>query len=445
MPGRDQGGGGYRLNPTILNPQARQGTSPARSVLCIATARGPSYFKDVTTSSSQSQVVFATITNIMRTNGSTDETKKSLRTYGTGSIWLRISKKHPKGMYWLRYYANGTQRKEKSNFCICHTSRALTQAEKLLSRRTAAAAEGTLPSTKAGRALCSDLIDHLFKTLRAEKLRKIPENLPAPTKEWRTAQAERVVKEQRARWDKHLSPVFANRKAALVTKQDLEQYMADRLAAKARHATINRELALLRRAYRFGFEVRPRLVSDIPSFPTKLAESARTGFIEDAACEKLLAAVEEPGLRALCLCAYRLGFRKSELQHLLVRQFVDGWLRLFAGATKNGKARNVKLPEDVNAALATCAEGKGSDDYLFTWPNGKRIKDFRGAWNKAIKAAGVPDLIFHDLRRSAVRRLRKRGIATATAMQITGHLTRTVFDAYDQANAADVAEAAEVI
>ena len=50
-----------------------------------------------------------------------------------------------------------------------------------------------------------------------------------------------------------------------------------------------------------------------------------------------------------------LGFRKSELQNLLCLQLVDGWLRLFAGATKNGKARTVKLPDDVH----TGARGRG--------------------------------------------------------------------------------------
>ncbi len=370
-----------------------------------------------------------------------------MRTYGTGSLWLRKSKRHPKGEWWLRYYAGGRQRKENSKHCECHEKRGKSKAELLLSRRTAQAVDGTLPSTRANRTLVSDIADLLFKTLRAAAMRKIPENLPAPTKAWRTKQVEAVSSGQRGRWDKHLAPVFGDRKAALVTKQDLDSYMAARLEAKARHATINRELALLKRAYRLGFEARPRLVSDVPPFPTKLAESSRTGFVEDEVFGKVLGAIEDTGLRALVLCAFRLGFRKSELKHLLVMQLADGWLRLFAGATKNGKPRSVKLPADVNDALVLCAKDKQPDDYIFTWAsgnsNGKRIKDFRTAWEKATAAAGVPALLFHDLRRSAVRRLRKRGIHTATAMQITGHLTRVVFDEYDQASPADVAEAAE--
>lgn len=201
----------------------------------------------------------------------------------------------------------------------------------------------------------------------------------------------------------------------------------------------------MRRAYRLGFESRPRLVQDVPAFPRKLAESARTGFIEDEVFAKLLAAFAEPGLKALVLVAFRLGFRKGELQNLLVLQFSDGWLRLFKGATKNGRARAVAVPDDVNAALLECAKGKAPDAHLFTWPDGSQILDFRGAWKKACKAAGVPKLRVHDLRWSAVRRMRKRGVPVATGMQITGHLTRQIFDDYDQASPEDVAEAAKLL
>jgi integrase len=185
----------------------------------------------------------------------------------------------------------------------------------------------------------------------------------------------------------------------------------------------------------------------VPPFPARLPETPRKGFIEEPTFEKLHSAIKEPRLRALCLTAYRLGFRKSELQNILVMQLDGGWLRLFAGATKNGKARAVALPDDVRAVLQGCAAGKNADSYLFTWPNGDPILDFRSAWAKATKAAELPGLLFHDLRRSAVRRMRKKGVPTAVAMRITGHLIlmRTVFDNYDAAHDTDVQDTAKVL
>jgi integrase len=211
----------------------------------------------------------------------------------------------------------------------------------------------------------------------------------------------------------------------------LNEYVIARHDSGAKNATINREMAFLRRAFKMGYEARPRLVADVPAFPAKLPESARSGFIEDTAFKKLLAALEEPGLLAMVLTAYRLGFRMSELKNLLVLQVAGGWIVLFAGATKNSRARKVPMPSEVREAVEACCTGKQPEAHVFTWPNGKPILDFRASWVKACKAAGVPGLRFHDLRRSATRNIIRKGVAATVAMRITGHLTRAVFDAYD--------------
>ncbi|HEX3740031.1 MAG TPA: tyrosine-type recombinase/integrase [Terriglobales bacterium] len=188
------------------------------------------------------------------------------------------------------------------------------------------------------------------------------------------------------------------------------------------------------------------MVPDVPTFPARLPEFAREGFIEDVEFAKLLGAIEEKGLRTMVLCAYRLGFRKAELQNLLVVQVkADGRVSLFKGATKNSRGRDVKMPADVRAAVEECCAGKQPDDYVFTWANGDRILDFRASWKKATTKIKRPELLFHDLRRSTVRRMRKLGVPTAVGMKITGHLTRKVFDDYDATNDADLADAAEII
>jgi integrase len=369
-----------------------------------------------------------------------------MRVYGTGNLWLRKSKRHPKGEYWLRYRdASGRQRTENSQFCECCDKRAEAKATGLLAQRIGEVRTGMLPSPKAARALVEDLAQALLKAKRVALLQKIPEGLPEPTRVWRERSAAKLIADAERRWSVNLKASFGDRKAALVTTEDLNAYVIARHDAGAKNATINREMAFLRRAFKMGYEARPRLVADVPAFPAKLPESARTGFIEDTAFKKLLTALKEPGLHAMVLTAYRLGFRMSELKNLLVLQVAGGWIVLFAGATKNSRARKVPMPLDVREAVEACCVGKKPEEHVFTWSNGKPILDFRAAWVKACKEAGVAGLRFHDLRRSATRNIIRKGVAATVAMRITGHLTRAVFDAYDVTADQDLLSAAERI
>lgn len=81
-----------------------------------------------------------------------------------------------------------------------------------------------------------------------------------------------------------------------------------------------------------------------------------------------------------------------------------------------------------------------SSDYLFA-RGAKTIKDFRESWDLACERAGLPELLFHDLRRTAVRNLRRAGVAETVIMKITGHRTRSVFERYNITDHTDTREA----
>jgi integrase len=120
---------------------------------------------------------------------------------------------------------------------------------------------------------------------------------------------------------------------------------------------------------------------------------------------------------------------------------------LWPGETKSGEGRTLPiLPgEMLNTLRALKAERDAKypeQQYVFT-EGATRLGDFRKPWEDACKVAGLPGLLFHDLRRSAVRNLRRAGVSEKVAMGFSGHKTRAVFDRYDISDFADMTDAAK--
>jgi integrase len=256
---------------------------------------------------------------------------------------------------------------------------------------------------------------------------------------WRKDRRQKEYALQHARWTNHLEDHFAGARARW-SPACWTSTLRPGAKRALKDSTIARELALLRRILHYN------RVRDVPALPD-LAESApRAGFVEDAQYNKLHNAIKDTGLRAMVAVLYRYGFRKSELQNLLVQQVEGRALRLLPGTTKNSRPRRVVLDARTFGEVEPLLKGKGPDDFLCTWASGnmrgKQIRDFRSAWDNAAKAAGVPSLTPHDLRRSAIRNMVRRGIHERVARAISGHLTGEVFARYDIISDTDLEQAA---
>ena len=103
------------------------------------------------------------------------------------------------------------------------------------------------------------------------------------------------------------------------------------------------------------------------------------------------------------------------------------------------------MTERIYQLVNACCIGKAAGDLVFTRPDGRPAGQFRTAWKNACTAAGVPELKFHDLRRTGARNMRRLGIAENVIMKIGGWKTPSVFRRYNIVDEADLLEASEKI
>lgn len=339
------------------------------------------------------------------------------RPRGTGSIYRRKGS----NIWWIKFYQNGRAFRQSTRT----TSEKL--AIRLLQQRLGAVATGVQLRPNAERILMSELWED-FKLDYRNNHRK-------------------SLEDAEARWRIHLKPFFAHVRAVDLGTDQICRYIDHRMTNKAANATINRELSIIKRMLSLGRKSSPAKVTRMLHIAMLKEDNVRKGFLSDAEFDLLADQCAAVGLwlRAMLEVGATYGWRLNEIKKLRVRQVdIDGLtIRLDPGTTKNREGRVVSIVRGskVQELLKACVAGKGSDDYVFTRTPKKPILDFRESWARCCEAAGKPGLLFHDLRRTAARNLRRAGIAEGIIMAIGGWRTRTVFERYAIVKEGDISDA----
>jgi integrase len=279
-----------------------------------------------------------------------------------------------------------------------------------------------------------------------------------------------------------IRPVFGKRLASSIQTVDAKSYrtkmrrtICKQTGEVYRDSTINRHLSLLLSALIYANERQtPRKLEHVPYFPmADESECVRTGFIEESGYLALLAELPS-SIKPLLTCGYHVSTRKGELLKIRWSQVnLDaGLIEMEARTAKNKTGRYVPIYGDMVSVLkeqkrlrddefseteevffwhrADCLVGHGG---LRSEP-GSPIKDFYETWRAAVTRAAmncleakrpedVPaDLLFHDLRRSAQRNMRRAGIDQSLRMKISGHKTNSMEKRYNIVDIDDVLGAA---
>jgi integrase len=207
--------------------------------------------------------------------------------------------------------------------------------------------------------------------------------------------------EQRVR--DHLIPAWGRRKAQAITRSDVAA-LHRRLGERAR-STANRTVALVSVIYSWGErtgrlpEGHPNPARAIPKYPEKSRERFATqeevGLIGRALDEE-----ENVYLRGFVWLALLLGCRKNELLRIEWRDvdLENGLLHL--RRTKSGRPFHLPLSKPARDAFHRIPR-EANNPYVFVGARpGSHLVNIDKAWRRIRDRAGVPDVRFHDLRRT---------------------------------------------
>jgi integrase len=255
--------------------------------------------------------------------------------------------------WWIKYYRNGKSYRESSN------SDKKMVAKKLLARREGDIAKGKVPTINFEKVTFDDLVQDFIMDYEINEKKSI----------------------ERARISlRHLEKVFKGIRVPAITTQMIQgDYIQGRkkwlcenckeqfhigadaccsscgskkLQKGAANATINRELAALRRILNLGANQTPPKVDRVPHIPMLKENNIRKGFFEHAQFIALRNELPDY-LKPYTTFGYKIGWRHQELASLTWSDvdMENSILTLKVGETKNKEARTVYLDRELKEML----------------------------------------------------------------------------------------------
>ena len=217
----------------------------------------------------------------------------------------------------------------------------------------------------------------------------------------------------------HLKQYFGDKYLYEIRVTDIERIKIEHRKSFS-PASVNKLLGCLKTMYNKAIEwgrfegVNP--VSKVKMFKM---DNERTRYLEKEEIVRLLASCDGY-LKDIVEFAINTGMRKGEIFGLKWRE-VDlrqGIIHLLR--TKNGEQREVPINKAVENIFYRVRKNPESP-YVFNFGGGSPVKEIRKSYNTALKAAGIKDFRFHDLRHTFASQLVMAGVDLNTVRDLLGH------------------------
>jgi integrase len=356
------------------------------------------------------EILVATGASARRLYADLDELRRVRLRRSVGSVFKRPSAPR----FWqIKYQANGKWHYETTG------TEDRREAERILAFKVYLATTGALPGTATFEQIIERLL-HAAKDLKSVA--------------------------RMARAGKALRATFEGCRAEQIDAGAWRKFVTEREKEAARD-TVNYELSIAKRAYRLALS--DGLVRSVPVFPPIRNLHVRRGFIEAKEWNALRDRLQ-PDFRDATEFALLTGARLMETLNIAWSDVELDARVIHLQHTKTGVPR--AIPFGPYPALASLVERRlavrralersGVTPWFFCFAksapkrpagsplferanrkNGERglCKSLRKEWRAAaVAAAGHPGLLFHDLRRTAVR-IFERSIPDSSARALAGH------------------------
>jgi len=310
--------------------------------------------------------------------------------------------------WWIAYYHDGREIREPSH------SEKEQVAARLLKDRLASIYAGAFIGPQQSRVTVGDLLEALRVEMEGRGL-----------KGWY------AIKGIFPR----LNAALGHHRATALTPEMLLRYELTLKDKGLARSTRQSYLWLLKSAFKLG--VRYRRIALIPEFPRLGAlKNARRGFIEPEVFAEILPHLPPIG-REIATFAYASAWRQAEVLGLTWDAVDRRSQEIRLADTKNDQPRLLPLTGDLTKLIERRQRRRVVGDRMahlvFHHRGGRPVSAtvLRKWWRAATAAAGHPGLIFHDLRRSAVRNMIRAGVSEPVAMSISGHQSSAIFRRYN--------------
>ncbi len=223
---------------------------------------------------------------------------------------------------------------------------------------------------------------------------------------------------------KHLIPFFGDLSLLSITPKMISKYKVFRNGEGAKPATINRELAMLSKAFSLCVKEWEWLKDNpLSKAPKEKEDNQRDRWLFKNE-EALLLDNSPEWLRKMILFALNTGLRQDELLSL-------SWSRvnllrktIIIQETKNGKPKMLPLNETALDVINHRSKIRSiRNDFVFFTQNGKKIhpNNLRASFYIVTGKVGIVNFKWHDLRHTFATRLAQAGVDLYKISKLLGH------------------------